>query len=57
MKNFAFAFRYSFAKPHKNEKLNNVKSLQHTYNMDSKIYKYLYNLPIILEMLKQQGLS
>lgn len=45
MKKLAFAFRDSFAKPHKNEKLNNFKSLQHIYNIDQKIYKYLFNLP------------
>jgi hypothetical protein len=45
MKKLAFVFRDSFAKAHKNKKLNHFKSLQHIYGMDPKVYKYLFNLP------------
>jgi hypothetical protein len=44
MKKFALAFRCSFAKAHKNEKLNNVKLLQHNICLTYRI---------ILETLKQ----
>lgn len=45
MKMLAFVFRDSFAKARKNEKLNRFKSLQHIYSMDTKVYKYMFNLP------------
>jgi len=52
MTKLAVAFHKSFVKEHKNEEFNNFKSLRHSYCSNLKIYKYLFNLPIILATFK-----
>ena len=55
MTKLAVSFHKYFVKEHKNGEFNIFESLQRSYCINLKIYKYLFSLPIMLATFKWQG--